>query len=192
MGRMLRRSARLGLAAVILNAALVASALTAPRLVFGCSCAPTDLRDYVGDPGYVIVSGGVTGIRPNNASGQQATFFVDHVFQGILPGPQLQILGGGGGDCSIQLTEGMQFIGVATVVDQQFLSPFLCSPFGDLRDADGQALLAELRVIFPGDPPEPLGVQDVLSLIPVTVAGFGLGLGTLLGVVVLARRIRSS
>jgi hypothetical protein len=165
---------------------LLATGLALPARTFACSCAPTEVAEFVGDPKYVIMSGSIGGVRPG---GELGTFRVERVFQGVVPAPEVPVIGGGGGDCTIPLEEGMQFIGVATVA-KGALHPWLCMPFGDLRDERGQEILADLRGLIPeaSPPEEPLTFEHLATLAITAAGAIGLGLAALAGVVVLSRR----
>ena len=179
----LRRSGR---AALLIVGVLLAADLALPAPTYACFCAPTEVAEFVGDPQYVILSGSIGGVRPG---GELGTFRVERVYQGVVPAPQLPVIGGGGGDCTIPLEEGMQFIGVATVSEGS-LHPWLCMPFGDVRDERGQAILADLRRLMPDvvPPEEPLSFERIATLALTAAGAIGLGLAALAGVVALSRR----
>jgi hypothetical protein len=178
---------RLFVASLTLNAALLTAMLSAPTATFACSCAPTEVADFVGDPKYVIVSGDIVAVDQGRGSG---TFRVGRVFQGRVPALQLAVFGTGGGDCTIQLEEGMQFIGVAQLADGAF-APMSCLPFGDLRDARGQEISAEIQRLFPAAAADPISFEELVSLVPIAAGAVGLGLLIILGLVALTRRRRS-
>jgi hypothetical protein len=186
------RLPRLLLAALTLNAALVAGALAAPVTVAACSCAATEVKDFVGDPKYAIVAGLVEDVRPGIRTEQIGTFFVRRVFQGIIPGPQLQIEGGGGGDCTVHIETGMELIAVAGF-EGDTLHPFLCLPYGDLRDRQGQAVLAEVQAhlgpgVMVGEPEPSQEVTAIASVSTVAIVAVVALLAMVLAVVLSAIR----
>ena len=81
----------------------------------------------------------------------------------------------------------MQFIGVAQL-SKGALAPMLCLPFGDLRDARGQEISADLQRLFPAAPGDPISFEEIVSLVPIGAGAVGLGLLIILGLVALTRR----
>jgi hypothetical protein len=181
-------------AAVLIAAALFGQRVTAPGAVVACSCAPTEVSQFVADPQYVIVSGTVGRLGQMGPTGHQtAPFILDRIWQGQLPEGRLSMTGGGGGDCTIALTEGMQYIGVTTFKGPE-LTPIACIPFGDLRDAGGQAVLAEVRALLGAgrgavaDPPSSEAPPIDLASIALAAVGVIVGLIALVIVLNVARR----
>jgi hypothetical protein len=181
-------------AAVLIAAALFGQRATAPGAVVACSCAPTEVSQFVADPQYVIVSGTVGQLGQMGPTGHQsAPFTLDRVWQGQLPEGRLTIVSGGGGDCTVPLTEGMQYIGVTPAKGPE-LTPILCIPFGDLRDASGQAVLAQVRGLLGvgrgADAEPPPSSAPPIDLASIALAAVGVIVGLIVLVIVLnvARR----
>lgn len=209
---MYRRSILLRLVALI---ALAVSALALPTATFACSCAIQDsMAEVRGDPEIAVFSGVVD---PQDARGYPVT--ITRWFQGggIIE-PRIWFtassFGGGGGDCSVApLPVATEWIFVAYRTEGMY-GTGLCSPHAALATADGQAMLADAVQTFGGvqpratDPPTaaspptapsaapspttapaaPVGLVEAVA--PVAIAIFGLG--ALLGVVGVLRRMRQS
>jgi hypothetical protein len=194
---MMTRPLRLVLAALTLNAAVVAGALSAPLLTLACSCmrfAPEDIGKYHDDPGTVVFVGTVQSVNldPNNEFGHSiGELRVDLVFHGEIPSTRMAVVGGGGGDCTMHLEPGQRMITAASFSGGA-ITPMLCSPYGDPATPEGQELIDEaVKAYGPGvrppdapplptDPPASPGAASELalplilaSIVGVVVALFG-------------------
>jgi len=159
---MTRRLPRLVLAALTLNAALLAGALAAPSFVLGCSCAAPE-------PGAPIFSGDeevvlVGRVGADDGRGVFA-FAVERWFRGgsdavvgLLSGTITFADGTSLTDtCGIQIKPGEHLI-LSAWVNEGKLAGSACSPHANVDSRDGQAMLAAAVDTFgagvvPGEPP---------------------------------------
>jgi hypothetical protein len=181
---------RVAVATLVLLAAGSTARLSLPDRAFACRCAPSELAEYAGKPDSVILTGEVSGVHDTAMGGTAGDFAVDRVYLGAVPKFGMTVIGGGGGgDCTIHLEDGMQFIGVVTVSGNA-VTPGLCFPHGDLRDARGQELLAEARVLFavPPDQDEPVSFRTMAEVLFLAAAAVGLGTLVLAGTILAIRR----
>lgn len=156
-----RQLPRLVLAALTLNAALLAGALAAPSLVLGCSCAEPEpgAARFRGDEGVVVV--GVVGA--SDGLGNYA-FTVERLFRGDVPpvatlGSARQVFADGTeawNSCGRDHTPGLHVI-LAGGFEDGVINAGICSPYETINSAEGQALLEEALELFgpgqvPGEP----------------------------------------
>ena len=196
-----RRLPRLVLAALTLNAALLAGALAAPRATFACSCDPTSREDigrFKGDPHVVVFVGTVLSVpKVERYTRTVGELEVELVFKGKL-WSRMPVVSGGGGDCTLRLEPGQDMI-AAALFDGIRLTPALCLPFADPDSRRGEAFLAAAELAYgPGVPPlgapptdtdlhvppagDPNGARVVLASV------LGLVVGFIGAIVVLSRR----
>lgn len=159
---MARRLPRLVLAALTLNATLLAAAFAAPSATFACVCvAPAAGQPIFDGSEQAVLVGRVGRTDP---TGKQE-FAVDRWFKGGAAGSVklhtgTEIHPGGitsSSSCGINVPEGAHII-LAAAPGAGFLSAGACSPWADLATAEGQAMLAAAVNTFgvglvPGEPP---------------------------------------
>lgn len=185
------------LAAALFSVVAVGS-LADPRCASACSCIPPQpIATYAEDPSTVIMRGTVRNIGQD----QQGTFVIERWYQGEAPASAIvPIRGGNGADCGLFMQPGQQLLVVAYRGEDGVLQPSICAPSGDLRTAEGQALLVETEAAFglgrslgagPVTPEEepPAGGIDLASVLIVGFVGV-VGLVLALGAVVVLRRDR--
>lgn len=172
---MTSRWPRLVLAALTLNAALLAGALTAPLVAVGCSCvAPQPGAPiFSGDEGAVLV--GTVGA--DDGRGVFA-FHVERWFRGGTDAV-VRMESANQSMCGVDLKPGQHLILTAFLADGR-LSPSICSPHAGVESGEGQAMLTAALGTFgpgivPGEPPpgvadDALGIDLALVAI-VTVVG---------------------
>ena len=166
--------------------------LAAPQLVRACTCAQTNVAKFAGDPAYAIVFGVVHQIQMRADGTQIGVLAVERVFQGVIEAPAIPV--SASNMCMDTLSEGMQLIAVG-VIEAGTLRPNPCGPLGDLREAWGQGVMAEVRTNLgngwgpgqqPPDPaPEPGGGLAVLAL---GALGLAVGLVAVILVASVGRR----
>ncbi len=138
---------------------LVGASAARPATCIACYCLPPEsLRAAVADPRTTLFSGAVGG-----TTGAFTTFFVDRWFVGTGMAPAVRLRPGtvhlANGTsvmntCGVDFAPGSRVILAAWRDDEGVLVPSICSPYGDLSKADGQALLAEaIRTFGPGEQP---------------------------------------
>ena len=148
---------RIFLALALLTSGFSMAQLALPDLAFACSCMqPKPIGEYANDPDTVILAGTVTGV---DAQARLGSFKVERWYKG---GPsenaEVIVRSGDGADCGIPLTVGQDLVMVA-FVEEQTLSPSICSPWGDLSLPEGQQLQAEAVAAY-GEGESPTGAVD--------------------------------
>jgi hypothetical protein len=162
-----KRLGRVLLAVLVLASSAGVGELVAPRNAFACSCARIGrIADLAGQPGVVVVSGTISDVT-NDRTGQHATFAVARVYHGLVPAAAMPIRGGGGGDCTVDLSHAVDVVMVARIADGMIV-PGLCSPFADVSTPEGRQLLAEVNATFGAAVAPPAAAA--LSFDPVLVA----------------------
>jgi hypothetical protein len=155
---------RIFLAMALLTSGFSMAQLALPDLAFACSCAQgKPIGEYANEPNTVIVAGTVTAVDANSRLG---AFKVERWYKG---GPsedaEVIVRSGDGADCGIPLSVGQDLVMVA-FVEEQTLSPSICSPWADLSLPEGQQLQAEAVAAY-GEGTAPGGSQ-----VPVDGDGF--------------------
>lgn len=147
---------RISLAVAVAVIGLSAFGLAAPKLTVACSCGPSEpIGNLKGVADTYVLSGTVTEV----AQDRLATFQIERWYQGSSDTDTVQVRSGDGADCGIPLAVGQELVMVA-YLSEGVLGPSICSPWGDLATAEGQALLAEAVATFgegqpPGEATEP-------------------------------------
>ena len=132
---------RIFLAMALLTSGFSMAQLALPDLAFACSCAQgKPIGEYANEPNTVVLAGTVTAVDANSRLG---AFKVERWYKG---GPsenaEVIVRSGDGADCGIPLSVGQDLVMVA-FVEEQTLSPSICSPWADLSLPEGQQLQAE-------------------------------------------------
>lgn len=201
------RVGRIGLAAVLLAALLNVTDLALPGRAFACSCMvtwPEQIGTFADEPGIVVFVGTVLSVSEigdgmGHTGGEIA---IQRVFKGDLAA-RMPIIGGGGGDCTINLEPGQRMITAASL-DRGAITPGACMPYGDPTNAEGQELIAVATaaygpgVVPPGgpatatDPPAaPTSGAGDVALAVVLAAAIGVALALFGLVTLLTRRRRT-
>jgi hypothetical protein len=133
------RHLRIALAVAVLAGSFSLLGLAAPGCTYACSCVqPQPIAAYANEPDTLILKGTVTVYDEMSRRGQ---LHVERWFQGSSDIADIPIQGGDGADCGLTLTSGQTLVMVAFANDG-VLVPNICSPWGDVATAEGQALEA--------------------------------------------------
>lgn len=201
------RFGRVGLAALLVAAALAADRLASPSGTFACSCAargPEVIGTFGNEPTIIVFVGTVVSMQEDGRFGQpRGELLVQRLFKGTIPSARLPVIGGGGGDCTLPLEAGQRMITAARFVDD-VVTPGLCMPYGDPATPDGLRLIdVAVRAYGPGAMPPgapaelaaPPSATDAGPLDPAVLAVAGALAVTVLlfgWIAVVARRTRAA
>ena len=134
------RHLRIALAVAVLAGSFSLLGLAAPGCAYACSCVqPQPIAAYAGEPDTLILKGTVTVYDETSQRGQ---FHVERWYKGSSDVADIPIQGGDGANCGLPLTGGQTLVMVA-FENEGVLAPNICSPWGDLATAEGQALEAQ-------------------------------------------------
>ncbi len=149
-----RRGVRLLAVAGVLNVALVAGALAAPRLTLACSCMAPEpgAPIFDGNEGAVLV-----GRVGPEAAGGRFSFAVERWFKGgagatvLLQSATTTFADGQTviNTCGLNLVPGSHLV-LAAAIGEGFLEPGSCSPHATVESAEGQQLIAAAEQTFGG------------------------------------------
>jgi hypothetical protein len=189
---------RLLLTMVFLVGAMAAFELARPGPVAACFCDISKpvvevLRDIAraGDPDTVVLAGRIQGLHPTTTGGQSGTLVVTRVFKGVLPRLQLPIVGGGGGDCTVDLSNMIDVVMVAQL-DRNAVVPGLCQPIEALGTAEGRALFDDAVAVFGTGPPSDDDLPTVPGAELMLLVSLGLAVTVAAGVFLLIARRRGT
>lgn len=134
------RHLRMALAVAVLAGGFGILGLADPDCAFACSCIqPKPIAEYANEPDTLILKGTVTVYDQTSHRGQ---FHVERWYKGSSEVADIPIQGGDGADCGLTLSAGQSLVMVAFETEG-VLAPNICSPWGDLATAEGQALAAQ-------------------------------------------------
>ncbi|HEX4897839.1 MAG TPA: hypothetical protein VFV53_05710 [Candidatus Limnocylindrales bacterium] len=182
------RHLRIALAVAVLAGGFSLLGLAAPGCAYACSCIqPQPIAEYANEPGTLILKGTVTVYDETSRRGQ---FHVERWFKGSSDLADIPIRGGDGADCGLTLTSGQTLVMVA-FEEEGVLAPNICSPWGDLATAEGQALEAQTIEAFGEGVPVPEGGDTVFPTddgfaVPMIVPIAGGVIVLIIGVIALA------
>lgn len=198
------RRIRSSVAAILVSAGLLTSWLALPQTASACSCATSSLVDFAKFPGAAVFVGTVDKVDPVGLP-----VVVDTWFRGPGAAPIVHLdasdIGSQNSSCGIPvIPPGTRYIfASAPAVPGGLMGLGLCTPYGDVSEPGGRALLAEAERAFPNPQvvprPAPTAVAkaDPISTIgavaPFIVVGMSglLGLGVVVIVVAIGRRLRA-
>jgi hypothetical protein len=151
--------ARILLAVLLMVGAVATVESASPDGVVACSCFRPDsveellravAREH--DPGTVVLAGRIVRLARNLNGRQTGALVVTHVFKGAVPRQEVPIIGGGGGDCTVDL-EGLSDVVMVARVEWRSVVPGLCRPIAALATAEGQELFNTAVEVFGVGPP---------------------------------------
>lgn len=181
------RRLRITLAVAVLAGGFGLVGFVNPDCAFACSCIqPKPIAEYKDEPDTLILKGTVAAY---DANARRGVFRVERWYQGSSDVAEIPIQGGDGADCGIPLVAGQQLVVVAGASDG-ILYPNICSPFGDLSTAEGQALDAQAieaygEGISPGGEEAPTGSTGGFT-IPTIVPILGGAIVAVIGIIAIA------
>jgi len=182
------RHLRIALAVAVLAGSFSLLGLATPGCAYACSCVqPEPIAAYANEPDTLILKGTVTVYDETSHRGQ---LHVERWFQGSSDVADIPIQGGDGADCGLTLTSGQALVMVA-FENEGVLVPNICSPWGDLATAEGQALEAQTVDAFGEGVPVPDGGDTVAPTddgfaVPMIVPIAGVVIVLIVGVIALA------
>jgi hypothetical protein len=162
--------------------------LATPQLVGACTCARANVAKFVGNPAYTILLGVVRQVQMRDDGTQTGTLAIERIFQGAIAAPAHPV--SASNMCMDSLSEGMQLIAVG-VIDAGTFRPNPCGPMGDLREAWGQDVMADVRANLgngwaPGQQPPDRAPDKRSGLAIAALGAAGLAVGVVAVAVVLS------